>query len=200
MDMPVNSGNSGGPVFDYKGNVIGVVTLKAIKQEAHGFCIPAEEVEDSLKKMKRVKESEVAEMLSNHRVKAVYSVASESSKIYLSVMQFYILQARLAPKGTKVKDIVVPVELRTALKKINQELHDDIQKYFDDVMEDKDAVSDNLREQLKEFWENFQVLKQSAESPDGKLDAYQKKFQEAAKKFAELKPKLKEGLGVEFDH
>ena len=37
----VNPGNSGGPALDLSGEVVGVVTLKASKQEGLGFCIPA---------------------------------------------------------------------------------------------------------------------------------------------------------------
>ena len=37
----VNPGNSGGPVLDLAGRVVGVVTLKASRQEGLGFCIPA---------------------------------------------------------------------------------------------------------------------------------------------------------------
>jgi S1-C subfamily serine protease len=37
----VNGGNSGGPVIDMEGRVIGVVTARASKEEGLGFCIPA---------------------------------------------------------------------------------------------------------------------------------------------------------------
>lgn len=37
----VNPGNSGGPVIDMAGRVVGVVTLKARREEGLAFCIPA---------------------------------------------------------------------------------------------------------------------------------------------------------------
>ena len=40
----VNGGNSGGPVLDMDGRVIGIVTAKAAKEEGIGFCIPARDV------------------------------------------------------------------------------------------------------------------------------------------------------------
>ena len=42
LSISVNPGNSGGPVFDSHGQVIGVVTLKSSKQEALAFSIPVE--------------------------------------------------------------------------------------------------------------------------------------------------------------
>lgn len=37
---PVNPGNSGGPLFNMRGEVIGMVTLKAMFQESLGFALP----------------------------------------------------------------------------------------------------------------------------------------------------------------
>ena len=37
----VNGGNSGGPVIDTRGRVVGVVTARAKREEGLGFCVPA---------------------------------------------------------------------------------------------------------------------------------------------------------------
>src|ERR1043165_4495452 len=47
---PVNPGNSGGPLFDSAGNVIGVVAAKGIDVEAVGFAIPTSTLNDFVKK------------------------------------------------------------------------------------------------------------------------------------------------------
>ena len=51
LTLTVNHGNSGGPVLDSTGQVLGVVTLKSVNQEGMGFCIPAAEVQASLARM-----------------------------------------------------------------------------------------------------------------------------------------------------
>ena len=41
LSLPVNSGNSGGPVFGMDAKVIGVVVSKSLAEDAISFCIPA---------------------------------------------------------------------------------------------------------------------------------------------------------------
>lgn len=44
IDASVNSGNSGGPLVDENGDVIGIITLKATNAEGIGFALSAEEI------------------------------------------------------------------------------------------------------------------------------------------------------------
>lgn len=44
VDASINSGNSGGPLLDENGKVIGVITLKAVDAEGIGFAIKVEDV------------------------------------------------------------------------------------------------------------------------------------------------------------
>ncbi len=68
LGIAVNPGNSGGPVLDSSGRVIGVVTLKTEKQESLAFCVPVEDLRAALSKLQRQAESETARLQSRHRV------------------------------------------------------------------------------------------------------------------------------------
>ena len=50
LDASVNPGNSGGPVFDESGNVVGVVTAKAKREERLSFCVSVNTLRDELRR------------------------------------------------------------------------------------------------------------------------------------------------------
>lgn len=49
ISIPVNPGNSGGPLLDENGNIIGVIRGKITGEEATGFAIKAKEILNSIK-------------------------------------------------------------------------------------------------------------------------------------------------------
>ncbi|HEY1054611.1 MAG TPA: serine protease [Emticicia sp.] len=48
IDIPVNSGNSGGPLLDEQGNIIGIIRGKETNAEATGFAVKAKEIVKSI--------------------------------------------------------------------------------------------------------------------------------------------------------
>lgn len=64
LDAAVNPGNSGGPVVNAKGEVIGICTMKLIKEEIEGmsFAIPIETAKKYLENLEKGKEVEWPEL------------------------------------------------------------------------------------------------------------------------------------------
>lgn len=61
IDASVNSGNSGGPLVDDAGNVIGIITLKANDAEGIGFAIKAAEMCAFTEGVENVPDNDTAE-------------------------------------------------------------------------------------------------------------------------------------------
>jgi S1-C subfamily serine protease len=78
LSMAVNPGNSGGPVFDSSGRVIGVVTLKSMKAEALAFCIPVEDLQAALTKVGLTR----PDLVSRHRAEVAFRLLTAAGALY----------------------------------------------------------------------------------------------------------------------
>ncbi len=72
LGIAVNPGNSGGPVFDSTGQVIGVVTLRIPGKEELSFCIPVEELRAGMGKLEAQDPKFAEEVRSKHRLRTVF--------------------------------------------------------------------------------------------------------------------------------
>ena len=68
LTIAVNPGNSGGPVFNSFGSVIGVVTRKSVEQESLAFCIPVEDLNLALGKVDTFPQDAIERQQSRHRL------------------------------------------------------------------------------------------------------------------------------------
>ena len=64
MDAPINKGNSGGPLFNVNGDVIGISSLKLTDEEIEGmaFAIPIEYAKNHLEELEKGKEMKWPEL------------------------------------------------------------------------------------------------------------------------------------------
>lgn len=86
LGISVNPGNSGGPVFDKNGQVIGVVTLKA-SQEGISYCIPWADLKDRLDKIEQDDPARTAALArSSHQMNVVLSRSFAASRLYMLYM------------------------------------------------------------------------------------------------------------------
>lgn len=54
-DAPINNGNSGGPLIDAKGNILGITTVKIKEAEGIGFAVPINIIKPIIRKISRRK-------------------------------------------------------------------------------------------------------------------------------------------------
>jgi S1-C subfamily serine protease len=68
LSIAVNPGNSGGPVFDSTGAVIGVLSRKSSQQEGLAYCVPVEDLHAALKKAAALTPTAIEKLRSRHRL------------------------------------------------------------------------------------------------------------------------------------
>ena len=119
IDAAVNPGNSGGPLCDVSGNVIGIISLKIVQDEVEGmgFAIP---IEDALKYASLIEEG------------------GEISRPYLGIgmldlsEEYYLWQNRITiPDGVDEGVAVISVEKNTPAEKAGLKKGDIIVKIND---------------------------------------------------------------------
>lgn len=131
IDASVNPGNSGGPLIDENGNVIGVITLKASDAEGIGFAINTADVnafaegaetavpqgqgeneegympqEESDESDNRIQQEIVKE---NDRLKIILCISAVLN-IVLVLLSAYVLFKHRPPKGKDEFDFEIEIE------------------------------------------------------------------------------------------
>ena len=87
LGISANPGNSGGPVFDSRGQVIGVVTLKA-SQEGISYCIPWQDLKERIEAIEKEDPARTASLgQSNHQMYVVLTRSYAASHLYLLYMR-----------------------------------------------------------------------------------------------------------------
>lgn len=82
LGIAVNPGNSGGPVFDSTGQVIGVVTLRIPGKEELSFCIPVEELRSAMTTLGTQSDQDLQEARATHRVLSTFKALSSGGALY----------------------------------------------------------------------------------------------------------------------
>ncbi len=87
LGIAINHGNSGGPVLDSRGEVIGVATLKATSQEGVAFCIPIEDLNDAVAKLATLSAADKQATRARHRLPLAFRLLTAGGAIQVAAVE-----------------------------------------------------------------------------------------------------------------
>ena len=201
LGISINPGNSGGPAIDMTGKVVGIVTLKASKEEGLGFCIPPDQLLKEMESLKSATPEAIAKSQSMHRARVVFLRVHAAARIYKFGMEAYTdamanaLEKRVSANvGLKA----VREELEPKLSRIDSFIVADVKRDVSQLGADV-HLSDAARQRLVDLWTNYQELKSYVDNPRGNFDTYKMKLLDLSDKHKRASEALRLLLGVELD-
>lgn len=198
LGVSINSGNSGGPVLDQSGAVIGVVTLKASEQEGLGFSIPIQAVNATLRKANALSDQEIANTQSMHRARVVYKYVNASGLVYKLGMAAYTeAMATAIDSGLSASTGLTAVrsKIESQIAAYDEVLIGDLKKELSSISTDPN-IPDSTRQRTVDFWTNYLELKSYVENPRGSYSSYRAKYSELSDAHDRLAESVKLLLGV----
>jgi S1-C subfamily serine protease len=200
LGASVNHGNSGGPVLDSTGKVIGIVTLKA-QEEAIGFCIPAEDLVTALANLRVASPEEIRAAGRKHDAAAVFCLLRETAGIYcraleahVSRMDTSVLQGRSPNEGLQE----VALLISRALRQRELESIGDLGTQLSELVRDQDLPAET-RTSLRELWTTYADMKSYVENPRGTYQSFRARTIELKDRFNHVVKDLELSFGIESD-
>jgi hypothetical protein len=144
LNMSVNPGNSGGPVLDERGRVIGVIALKDMGKDQLSYAIPADSLLKAIEKAKKAEDADIEEVASRHRASVAFYYLNRVCYPFLEELESSVKEYE---DKSKTKSGQNPPPLREIfLRKLNdredsKEILADIKIYTEEVKTSFDAIN-----------------------------------------------------------
>jgi S1-C subfamily serine protease len=192
LSASVNPGNSGGPVFDSAGRVIGVVTLKSMKAEALTFCIPLEDLQAAMAKVGPAR----PELVSHHRAELAFKILTTAGALYAIGLDVRSAVLRTAAPGSAPVNLVPNEDVQKfdeMLTTLDQKLFSLVDGEMPKLRTDQ-ALSKGAQSQYQELSANYKSMKNLYAHVVGPADQYAMQAQNLRAKHLQLVQSLKNDL------
>ncbi|MHB1560288.1 MAG: S1C family serine protease [Isosphaeraceae bacterium] len=199
LSAPVNSGNSGGPAFDSSGEVIGVVTLKAVGKDSIGFCIPARDLIAAIEKTAAVSGEQMAVAERTHDVESIArrlhlarSINRRAIRAYLEALKEQSMMGGSLPLAIQETKRSIGPELAEKNDGITGSIRSEIQELSADA-----RLPFQLRRDLELLWDAFVALRSFVESPPEDPRVFLERMREAQDRFDQQAERMNRALGID---
>jgi len=195
LSIAINSGNSGGPVIDSSGKVIGVIAAKAFQKEGMAFCIPAADLLSGIAKVEsRFTDKDLVS--ATHRARYVAAWLDTVGKAYVVVLDQALtsMDKAVAQRLDPTLGITqVRQEVSGPLRELEVILSNDLYPEMDRVYTDV-RIPASIRNGLVEAWKNCQAMKSSIDSPEGTTKSYRARASLLRDRHGSLVDRLRDDL------
>lgn len=199
LNISSNPGNLGGPVFDATRQVIGVVSARARKEEAIGFCIPLEDSRAAMERALKQTDQGAAELTARHNFDVVFIRLAVAGAFYGEAMQLFTERMREATRDNRPPDAGIALarsEIGDSLKKLDLILIDDIKGMVAQLSKNE-AFDRATRDKLAELWTTYREVKSYVDNPRGTVASYADKTHALVDQHKRLVEHLKLTLGID---
>lgn len=200
LGAPVNSGNSGGPAFNSIGEVIGVVTLKAVGKDSIGFCIPARDLIVAMEKSAAMSSEQIVIAERTHDVESIVrrlrlarSNMDEAIRVYLEALKEQALIGGSLPLAI----LETKRSIGSKLVEMNDEVTGSIRSEVTELCSDP-ALPFQLRRDLELLWDAFVAFRRFAESPPEHPQSFLQRMHETQDRFDQQADRMSRTLGIDL--
>jgi S1-C subfamily serine protease len=188
MDISVNPGNSGGPVLDQNGNVLGMITAKLRDKDGIAFAIPLEDLHYGYEQVVGQGRESTPELLAWHRACTVlerfvaigdtYGAALDTCS---RAMDTAVAQGQTPNAGLRA----VPEATRREVQGVNRMFADSLEANVHLTLDEPNLYPED-KERIRNLWNVVREMKTMYDSPNGTVDAYRKKKDQLRQQFEKL--------------
>jgi S1-C subfamily serine protease len=203
LNVAVNPGNSGGPVLDPTGQVMGMVQSRAIYEEGIALAVPVDELVNAAEAAVRISAHEKDLLTSQFNARTVFLRAAKAASVFGDGTHYLEKpwQDALQRSGNvQSSDLTASRnQFLSLVKNRNQEYLlelRDVEKAMTTVGTDPN-LTETTRQRIADLWQVCDAFRLDFFTPVGNLIQYQDRCEKNRRRLEELTASLRVTLGVE---